>query len=96
MTCFNHEGVGYIARVDASKGGKSVITFINNLEKDSQYKRLPSSVKRLLQPAWSLHAIQRNLYTMIFIVDVLSLEGSSMLMQMQFLHEQQYPVFMTI
>ena len=52
-----------IIRVDASKGGKSVILFLNNLERDAPYKRWPKTVKQLLYPSWSLHTIARNLYT---------------------------------
>lgn len=81
-----------IVRVDVSKGGKYVINFLNNLEKDSMYKRLPRSVKTLLQPSWSLHAIQKNLYTLIGIVDPASPAGASLLYQLNSIFQQQYPI----
>jgi hypothetical protein len=85
-------GLGNIVRVDVSKGGKSVIHFLNNLEKDSLYKRLPRSVKTLLQPSWQLHAIQKNLYTLIGLVDPASSSGASLLFQLNSLFQQQYPL----
>jgi hypothetical protein len=85
-------GLGNIVRVDVSKGGKSVINFLNNLEKDSLYKRFPKSVKTLLQPSWSLHALQKNLYTLIGVVDPASPSGASLLYQLNSLFQQQYPL----
>eukprot|EP00602_Paraphysomonas_sp_CaronLab_P013244 CAMPEP_0185040580 /NCGR_PEP_ID=MMETSP1103-20130426/38799_1 /TAXON_ID=36769 /ORGANISM="Paraphysomonas bandaiensis, Strain Caron Lab Isolate" /LENGTH=1608 /DNA_ID=CAMNT_0027579943 /DNA_START=104 /DNA_END=4931 /DNA_ORIENTATION=- len=85
-------GMPPITRVDVSKGGKHVISFLNNLEKDPQYKRLPKTVKQLLQPAWNLHAVQRNLYTLVAVVDPVSAAGASMISQLQGMYQQQYPI----
>ena len=45
-------------RIDVSKGAKHVVTFVNNLEKDSMYARWPRALKQLSYPTWSLHSIQ--------------------------------------
>ena len=81
-----------VVRIDVSKGGKHVVAFLNNLEKDAVYKRWPKSLRQMMMPSWSLHSIARNLYTLIFVVDPLTLEGTSLFMQMQAMHAQQYPV----
>ena len=49
---------GSIVRIDVSKGAKHVVTFVNNLEKDSMYARWPRALKQLSYPTWSLHSIQ--------------------------------------
>jgi hypothetical protein len=79
-------------RIDVSKGGKHVVHFLNNLEKDPQYQHLPRQLKTLLRPAWSLTALSRNLYTLIVIVDPVSPEGAGLLMQMYMMLQQSYPV----
>jgi hypothetical protein len=81
-----------VIRIDVSKGSKHVVTFINNLEKDAQYKRWPKSMRQMLMPSWSLHSIARNLYTLIFVIDPWSFEGVNLLMQVQSMHAQQYPI----
>jgi hypothetical protein len=80
------------ARVDVSKGGKYVVNFLNNLEKDASYQHMPRTLRMLLQPSWQLVSLSRNLYTMIAVVDPLSLTGASMLMQMYMMMQQMYPV----
>ena len=79
-------------RIDVSKGGKHVVSFLNNLEKDATYRHLPRSLRTLLQPAWSLTALSRNLYTLILVVDPLTQSGANMLMQIYMMMQQQYPV----
>jgi UDP-glucose:glycoprotein glucosyltransferase len=86
------EFVKSIKRVDVSKGGRYAIQFLNNLEKDSQYKRLPKSVTTLLQPSWQLTGLSRNIYTLVAVVNPVSVEGASMLFQVNQIYEQQYPV----
>lgn len=79
-------------RIDVSKGGKNVVNFLNNLEKDPTYAHLPRSLRSLLQPSWSLTALSRNLYTLIVIVDPLSHEGAGLLMQVYMMMQQHYPI----
>lgn len=81
-----------VNRVDVSHGGKLVVTFLNNLEKDSVYRQLPRSVSQLLQPSWSLHQLARNLYTFIAHADPLSEEGALLILQVRGLHQNHYPV----
>ena len=86
------EFVKSVKRVDVSKGGKYAIQFLNNLEKDAQYKRLPKSVMTLLQPSWQLTGLARNIYTLVVVVNPVSVEGASLLFQLNQVYEQQYPV----
>ena len=122
---------GSIVRIDVSKGAKHVVTFVNNLEKDSMYARWPRALKQLSYPTWSLHSIQvhipphditirlsmntacisylpllsilphpvsaqyspqRNLYTLLAVVDPVTIEGAALLLQLQAMHQQQYPL----
>jgi len=83
-----------IIRIDVSKGGKHVVSFLNNLEKDAMYRGMPRSLKQLLYPSWSIVAVARNLFTLISVVDLFSEEGASLLMQMYMMVQQQYPVRM--
>jgi hypothetical protein len=81
-----------LVRIDVSKGAKYVVNFINNLERDSQYKRWSKKLQQLLYPSWSLIPLARNLYTVIAVVNVLSMEGANMMIQLQMLHQQMMPV----
>lgn len=81
-----------IHRIDVSLGSKRVLSFINNLEKDAMYRRWPTSVRQLLMPAWSLHSVAKNMYTVIAIVDPLSESGASLLLEVRDLHQQQFPI----
>ena len=84
--------MGSVVRIDVSKGGKYIVCFINNLEKDAIYKRWPKSLKQLTMPTWSLHTVARNIYTVIVVVDMYSLEGVSLVLQLHNMIQQQYPV----
>jgi len=79
-------------RVDVVSGSKGTITFLNNLEKDPQYKRWPRSLRQLAFPSWSLHSLSRNLYTLILVVDPTTAAGVQALQTIQGLHQQMYPV----
>jgi hypothetical protein len=83
-----------IVRVDVSKGGKNVVQFINNLEKDAIYVSggYSSSVMTLAQPSWSLHMIAKNLYTVVAIVNPFSLDGCHLVQTIQQVFESRYPI----
>ena len=81
-----------IIRIDVSLGVKSIITFINNLERDTIYKRWPRRLDQLLMPSWSLHTIARNLYTVVCMINPISNTGIHMLQQINALYQQQYPI----
>jgi hypothetical protein len=86
------QSLNNIVRIDISKGGKNVVTFFNNLEKDHVYKRWPKKLKTLLMPSWQLTAVARNLYTVVTVVDPLTFSGAYLLQQLQMIWQQQYPV----
>ncbi len=79
-------------RVDVSRGAKYVVTFLNNLEKDMQYKSWPKKLAILLQPSWQISQIQRNLYTIVATPDVLSYDGALLAYQFNMVVAQQYPI----
>ena len=56
------------------------------------YKRWPKTVRQLLYPSWSLHAIAKNLYTAITIVDPLTEAGAAILTQINMIYSQTYPI----
>eukprot|EP01034_Spumella_vulgaris_P025848 gene25848-32345_t len=82
---------GSINRIDISKGGKYVVHFLNNLEKDEQYQQWPKSLKQLAYPSWSLHTIAKNMYTLVALVDVTTSEGAQLMLQIAQMI-QQYPI----
>lgn len=81
-----------IVRVDVSKGGKHVVHFINNLEKDKVYKSWPKKLSTLLKPSWELHAIARNMYTFIAVIDPVDPTGAELLLQLHSMLQQKYPI----
>ena len=48
---------------------------MNNIEKDKKYKKWPKQLQQLLQHAWQLIPIRRNLYTAVFVIDPLTKLG---------------------
>jgi hypothetical protein len=81
-----------ITRIDISKGGKNVVLFYNNLERDPMYSNFASSVKTLLRPSWSLHSIAKNLYTLVAVIDPLTREGSELALTLQQMQMNQAPI----
>ncbi len=62
-------------RIDVRTGAKGAVYFLNNIEKDNQYKSWPRQYQQLLQHAWHLITIRRNLYTGVFVIDPLTKVG---------------------
>ena len=79
-------------RVDIVSGAKGCIQFVNNIEKDPQYKKWPKSMRQLLFPTWSLHTIGRNLYTAIIVLDPTTDAGLEAINEVQALVAHMYPV----
>jgi len=79
-------------RVDIVSGAKGALTFLNNLEKDPQYKKWPKALRQLLFPSWSLHTLSRNLYTCVLVVDPTTPEGLEALTTVEALFTNMYPV----
>eukprot|EP00605_Chrysophyceae_sp_TOSAG23-4_P000369 GSChrysophyteH1.ASY1.ANO1.417.1 assembled CDS len=82
----------HTARIDVSKGAKHVVSFVNNIERDPQYKRWPKHLSTLLQPSWQILQIRRNLYTIVAIPDVFTYDGALLVYQLNMIVNQQYPV----
>ncbi|XP_046391867.1 UDP-glucose:glycoprotein glucosyltransferase 1 isoform X2 [Ischnura elegans] len=61
----------------------SAVTYVNDIEKDKQYRRWPESLTELLRPTFPgmLRSIRRNLYNLVIIVDP-SDEKSRVLLKM--------------
>ena len=83
---------GPITRIDVSKGAKTVVSFLNNIEKDAMYRSWPKSLDTLLYPSWSLSTVRRNLYTIIAVIDPFTYEGASLMAEMMELRDQSYPL----
>ena len=62
-------------RIDVRTGAKGAVYFLNNIEKDKKYKKWPKQLQQLLQHAWHLIPIRRNLYTAVFVIDPLTKLG---------------------
>ena len=68
------------------------VSFVNNLEKDAQYKKWPKQLRQLMYPSWQLHSLSRNLYTLMMVVDPTTEAGLAALQQMEALYNHMYPV----
>lgn len=58
----------------------SFIEFLNDIEKDEAYASWSNQLQVLLQPAWQLPQIKRNLYTAIIFLDLSEIESMRTLM----------------
>uniref|UniRef100_A0A0N4ZS70 UDP-glucose:glycoprotein glucosyltransferase n=1 Tax=Parastrongyloides trichosuri TaxID=131310 RepID=A0A0N4ZS70_PARTI len=68
--------------------------FINNLDKDPEYKRMGNSVKLMLQPYFPgmIRPIARNFFTLIFVVDPSILEHRVLLKIAHSFYSHQIPI----
>jgi UDP-glucose:glycoprotein glucosyltransferase len=56
-------------RINIKKGSSSAVTFINNIEKDPEYAKLPKDLSALLQPAYGLPQVRKNLFNLVLVLD---------------------------
>ncbi|CAD5234520.1 unnamed protein product [Bursaphelenchus xylophilus] len=68
--------------------------YLNNLDKDKQYKDWGNSVKALLQPTYMgmLRPIARNFFTLIFVIDPASPEAKNLLSVGHSLYIHRVPI----
>ena len=59
----------------------SAVIYINDIEKDPQYKRWSANIQELLRPAYPgmLRSIRRNMYHMVLVVDPTKRESRSII-----------------
>ena len=59
----------------------SAIHFVNDIEKDSQYKRWSSNIMELLRPSYPgvLRSIRRNMYNLVLVVDPVQNDARSII-----------------
>mmetsp|Transcript_2448 Transcript_2448/g.8246 ORF Transcript_2448/g.8246 Transcript_2448/m.8246 type:complete len:1639 (-) Transcript_2448:772-5688(-) len=79
-------------RVDLLSGSKGAITYLNNLEEDARYKGWSRSVQTLLYPSWQLHAIAKNLFTVIIFVDAGTREALAAFRLVHILLDEEFPI----
>lgn len=79
-------------RVDVLTGSKGAVAYLNNLEKDELYKRWPATVQQLLYPSWQLHAIAKNIYTCLLILDLASMEAMEAINVVGLMLDKGYPI----
>jgi hypothetical protein len=60
-----------VFRVDVARGGKDAIFYLNNIEKDRQYRQWPRSVQQMLMSMQfgMPPMVRRNLFTMLAVID---------------------------
>lgn len=83
---------GQETRLDIYRGSKGALVYLNNLEKDAQYKRWPSSLRQLLFPSWQLQTIARNLYTLTLVLDLEDPDSWEALATLRRIYSRQFPV----
>lgn len=79
-------------RLNIRRGSKGVIHFLNNLERDAQYKAWPKAVQTVLQPSWQLHTVAKNLYTTVAVFDPSTYDGLTAVSQMSYFIQGMIPV----
>lgn len=59
----------------------SAVLFVNDIEKDPQYKRWSPNIQDLLRPSYpgALRSIRRNMYNLVLVVDPLDIEARSLI-----------------
>ena len=62
-----------LLRINVRKGASGVVTFVNNIEKDPEYARLPTDMSALLQPSYGLPQVRKNLFNLVLVLDPTSL-----------------------
>jgi hypothetical protein len=56
-------------RIDMYHGAKGALHYLNNVDKDPQYRRLGRSLRPLLFPSWQFQGVARNVYTLTLLLD---------------------------
>ena len=67
-------GAGTTFRIDVGRGYRGAVTYINDIERDPQYRQWPRSIEQMLMMAQFGQAptVRRNMFTMLLVVDPLS------------------------
>jgi UDP-glucose:glycoprotein glucosyltransferase len=81
-----------LLRIDVKKGSADAVTFINNIEKDPEYAQLPTDLSALLQPAYGLPQVKKNLFNLVLVLDPTTEEGQSMMQMVSMIRMQQLPL----
>ena len=54
-------GGGGDTRIDLRSHSLGAVLFLNNIEKDREYRQFPRSVRVMLQPSYQLHMVRKNM-----------------------------------
>jgi hypothetical protein len=67
-------GAGTKFRIDVGRGYRGAVTYINDIERDPQYRQWPRSIEQMLMMAQfgQPPTVRRNMFTMLLVVDPLS------------------------
>jgi Glucosyltransferase 24/Thioredoxin-like domain/UDP-glucose:Glycoprotein Glucosyltransferase len=63
------------SKLDFKPKPHPIIVYLNDIEKDKQYSAWPSALQVLLQPAWQLPQLRRNLFNVVNFGDFSSLKN---------------------
>ena len=68
-------------RIDVGRGYRGAVTYINDIERDPQYRQWPRSIEQMLMMAQfgQPPTVRRNMFTMLLVLDPLSGDGERML-----------------
>lgn len=74
-------GAGAKFRIDVGRGYRGAVTYINDIERDPQYRQWPRSIEQMLMMAQfgQPPTVRRNMFTMLLVLDPLSGDGERML-----------------
>lgn len=81
-------------RIDVGRGGKTAILYLNDIEKDPEYRSWPSSMKEMMMRAQygGAPTVRRNLFTMLVVMDPTNGEPNSALDIVGQLMNSQFPL----
>lgn len=83
-------------RVHMRKGTIGAVVYLNNIEKDAAYKQLPTDLRALMQPSYSLPQVRKNLFTLVLVVDPTKEESLEALAMLTMIKMQKLPVRMGV
>jgi UDP-glucose:glycoprotein glucosyltransferase len=80
-------------RIDVGRGWKNAIIYLNDVEKDPQYARWPSSVRSMLQSMQfgMPPMVRRNMFTVLAVIDPLDEPGKEVFQLAMQLIQNSYP-----
>jgi len=83
-------------RINVRKDSKGALLFLNNIERDKEYKQWPKQLEMLMYPSWQPTRLRFNLYTIVVLVDPSNPQDLEAIETLIYLHTNQFPLRIAI